>query len=56
MTDANELEQVQLHMRDHLVSQVKQFALQKGFKIRMPYADRVDRAKTRTINFYCAQS
>jgi len=31
-------------------------ALQKGFRIKMPYADRLDRHNTRTINFYCHMS
>jgi hypothetical protein len=28
-------------------------ALDKGFKLKMPYADRIDKHQTRTINFYC---
>ena len=44
---------MQLHMRDHLVNQVKQMALQKGFRVKKVYADRVDRGKTRSIHFYC---
>ena len=31
--------------------------MQNGFKIKMPYADRVDKShSTRTINFYCHMS
>ena len=43
-------------MRDHLVMQIKQMAQGKGFKVKQPYADRVDRAGTRTIMFYCHMS
>lgn len=56
MTCGNEKEQMQLHMRDHLVTQIKQLAITKGFRVKMPYADRVDRSGTRTINFYCHMS
>jgi hypothetical protein len=45
-----------MHMRDHLVQQIKQLAVSKGFRVKQPYADRVDRAGTRTINFYCHMS
>ena len=43
-------------MREYLVSKVKNIALEKGFRIKMPYADRLDKFKTRTINFYCHMS
>ena len=43
--------------RDFLIRKVKQLAMQNGFKIKMPYADRVDKShSTRTINFYCHMS
>ena len=43
--------------RDFLIRKVKQLAMQNGFKIKMPYADRVDKShQTRTINFYCHMS
>lgn len=52
----SEKEQIQLHMRDHLVQQIKQLAVSKGFRVKQPYADRIDRQGTRTINFYCHMS
>lgn len=30
--------------RDFLIRKVKQLAMQNGFKIKMPYADRVDKS------------
>lgn len=43
--------------RDFLIRKVKSLAMQNGFKIKMPYADRVDKNhQTRTINFYCHMS
>ena len=43
--------------RDYLIRRVKQLAMENGFKIKMPYADRCDKLqKTRTINFYCHMS
>ena len=44
------------YLREFLVSKVKNIALEKGFRIKMPYADRLDKFKTRTINFYCHMS
>ena len=44
------------YLREYLVSKVKNIALEKGFRIKMPYADRLDKFKTRTINFYCHMS
>ena len=35
---------------------MKQLALIKGFRLKMPYADRVDKHGNRTINFYCHMS
>jgi hypothetical protein len=43
--------------RDFLIRKVKSLATANGFKIKMPYADRVDKShSTRTINFYCHMS
>lgn len=43
--------------RDFLIKKVKSLAMSNGFKIKMPYADRVDKShSTRTINFYCHMS
>ena len=44
------------YLRDYIVGKVKKIALTKGFRIKMPYADRLDKLKTRTINFYCHMS
>lgn len=52
----DEGEQIQLHMRDYLVTQIRQLAMTKGFRVKQPYADRIDRVGTRTINFYCHMS
>ena len=30
-------------MRESLVKKVKRMALEKGFKLKMPYADRIDK-------------
>jgi len=38
------------------VSKVKAIAIQKGFQIKMPYADRLDKNHVRSINFYCHMS
>lgn len=44
------------YLREFIVQKVKKLAIDKGFRIKMPYADRLDKNKTRTINFYCHMS
>jgi hypothetical protein len=39
--------------REELVRRVKQMAEKRGFKVKLPYADRIDKNQIRTINFYC---
>ena len=39
--------------REELVFLVKSLALNRGFKVKLPYADRIDKNQIRTVNFYC---
>ncbi|TNV78238.1 hypothetical protein FGO68_gene7245 [Halteria grandinella] len=39
--------------REELVSMVKAIAETKGFKLKLPYADRKDKHMITTVNFYC---
>lgn len=39
--------------REELIALVKGIAETKGFKLKLPYADRKDKNSIKTVNFYC---
>eukprot|EP00347_Sterkiella_histriomuscorum_P008610 403344437 len=51
--DQDHLAQVQNEIRDLLVQKVKDIGLEQGFKVKMPYADRLDKNQARTVNIFC---